>query len=552
MQQNPVPVTEDAAEAQLREAKGYSDGAHAFFKRQQDIIETIHNQFNLDHEALITLAKVFQKQFQVSPLGKKTSEHIMLPSFIPRAPDGSEEGTYYGLELRGTARLHGAGCFDLKRKKYDRPNNIDLDNLKVGEDSELFNWLAKCVYDFLVAYKLDKPEPGGCLHLGFTFPFPVLLTSLRSGTHLKWAKGYSADRTLGEDVVGLLQIALEKQQKETENNGSVSVQCVALVNDTVSALLSQAYKTRGKCNFGAVFGRGTNGAYLEDYGKHQDIVNTEWGSFNLGTTSLLTKYDTLVKESAYPTFEMMSGMYLGQITGKILVKLADDGILCTGPKGFRERLENISVDQMDSIEMAWQKPRENLSHDVAENLRTAIAEKLMLTEENNAIILSIMSAVKKVWEVDRAWENLCPKYRETQPSETQLERRRAVQELLADPKYLNCKVPERDAAIIRWASSLVVRRAALLNGVAVATVLIQAKRARLIEGKNILMEHNEPIVIAVDGSFYSHFKFQETLRESLRILVGEEVEKRVKFETVGPENRLGAALAASIAMEKMN
>ncbi|KAJ7860689.1 hexokinase [Mycena olivaceomarginata] len=540
MQQNPVPATEDAAEAQLRKAKGYSDGAHAFFKRQQDIIETIHNQFNIDRGALITLAEEFHKQFQVSPEGKKASEHIMLPSFIPRAPDGSEEGTYYGLELRGTcaARLHGAGCFDLKRKKYDRPNNIDLDNLKVGEDSELFNWLAKCVYDFLVAYKLDKHEPGDYLPLGFTFPFPVLLTSLKSGTHLKWAKGYSADNSVGEDVVGLLQIALEKQQKETENNVSVSVKCVALVNDTVSALLSQAYKTRGKCNFGAVFGRGTNCAYLKDYGKRQDIVNTEWGSFNLGTTSLLTKYDTLVKESAYPTFEMMSGMYLGQ------------------SRGFRERLENISVDQMDSIEMAWQKPRENLSHDVAENLRTAIAEKLMLTEENNAIILSIMSAVKKVWEVDRAWENPFPKYRETQPSETQLERRRAVQELLADPKYLNCKVPERDAAIIRWASSLVVRRAALLSGVAVATVLIQAKRARLIEGKNILMEHNEPIVVAVDGSnlfsFYSHFKFQETLRESLRILVGDEVEKRVKFETVGPENRLGAALAACIAEEKMN
>ncbi|KAJ7867521.1 hypothetical protein B0H14DRAFT_3588592 [Mycena olivaceomarginata] len=207
---------------------------------------------------------------------------------------------------------------------------------------------------------------------------------------------------------------------------------------------------------------------------------------------------------------------------------------------------------MDFIERTWQQPRENLSHEVARNLRTAIAEKLTLTEENDAaVISSIMGAVKNVWEANRAWENPVPKYRETQPSETQLERRQAVQKVLSDPEYLNCQVPERDAAIVRWASSLVARRAALLSGVAVATVLIQAKRARLPGRKDALLKPNEPIVFAVDGSTlfssYPHFKFQETLRESLRIVVGDQVEKRVKFETVGLENGVGAALAASMA-----
>lgn len=61
---------------------------------------------------------------------------------------------------------------------------------------------------------------------------------------------------------------------------------------TVGALLSRAY-TSGGCILGAIFGTGTNGAYVEEVanvtklgnGKAATeggymIVNTEWGGFN--------------------------------------------------------------------------------------------------------------------------------------------------------------------------------------------------------------------------------------------------------------------------------
>ena len=61
---------------------------------------------------------------------------------------------------------------------------------------------------------------------------------------------------------------------------------------TVGALLSRSY-TAGGCLLGAIFGTGTNGAYVEDLSrltKLKDqalkskggkmIVNTEWGAFN--------------------------------------------------------------------------------------------------------------------------------------------------------------------------------------------------------------------------------------------------------------------------------
>lgn len=61
---------------------------------------------------------------------------------------------------------------------------------------------------------------------------------------------------------------------------------------TVGALLSRAY-TSGGCILGAIFGTGTNGAYVEEVANVTKlgnapaaaeggymIVNTEWGAFN--------------------------------------------------------------------------------------------------------------------------------------------------------------------------------------------------------------------------------------------------------------------------------
>ena len=64
------------------------------------------------------------------------------------------------------------------------------------------------------------------------------------------------------------------------------------LSQTVGALLSRAY-TSGGCFLGAIFGTGTNGAYVEDLHKihkiannaslkntEKMVVNTEWGGFN--------------------------------------------------------------------------------------------------------------------------------------------------------------------------------------------------------------------------------------------------------------------------------
>ena len=67
-----------------------------------------------------------------------------------------------------------------------------------------------------------------------------------------------------------------------------------------------------------------------------------------------------------------------------------------------------------------------------------------------------------------------------------------VQRLALDP----ADVSLRDAAIVRWAASLVANRAARLSGCAVAAVLVQTERAKLGGG---FATDEEKICVGVDG-----------------------------------------------------
>jgi len=124
-----------------------------------------------------------------------------------------------------------------------------------------------------------------------TGSFPVEQTALDKGRLLTWTKGFSTKNAIGHDVVKLLQDALDRKH--------VHVKCSALVNDTVGTLLSRSYQS-GPALVGAIFGTGTNGAYIDrvetisklgeaaiaesqkggkDAGEYM-VVNTEWGAID--------------------------------------------------------------------------------------------------------------------------------------------------------------------------------------------------------------------------------------------------------------------------------
>lgn len=118
--------------------------------------------------------------------------------------------------------------------------------------------------------------------------------------------------------------------------------------------------------------------------------------------------------------------------------------------------------------------------------------------------------------------------------------------------------------IVRWVCGLVGRRAAQLSGVAVATVLVQTGRAVLPgETHQHLERSSEKIPVGVDGRYVPSTKFVKSLsiddikslvehypgfemalRESLRYLVGEEVEGRVDIGLAKDGSGVGGEISA--------
>ncbi|KAJ7755666.1 hypothetical protein DFH07DRAFT_1027993 [Mycena maculata] len=507
----------------------------------QFIFDDIHRQFQLSPKTLIELTGAFLAEFKVG-LGSYNHPMAMIPSFVTGVPNGTETGTFLALDLGGTNMrvcevvLRGDTTFTLRQQKYKVS-----DALKTGEASVLFDYLADSVDAFLTSHPpSDSPSgPGNpfaestpdVVHLGLTFSFPVEQTALGSGKILTWTKGFSAKHAIGNDVVKLLQDAFDRKH--------MHVKCVALVNDTVGALLSRAY-TAGGCVLGAIFGTGTNGAYVEDIANIRKlandpaasrggimVVNTEWGAFNntrshLPSTPFDNGLDRLSINPRFQAFEkMISGMYLGEITRNILLSLVD-----AAPKSLL-----FSGKTTPALNAQW------------------------------GFDTSVMSGVEEAWEgkdsKNRTDGNPVPQFSAYDTPEkldplvkSKLERIRAV--LVKDLAYNDDDVSLRDAAIVRWACSMVARRAALLSGVAVATVLIQTGRA-VFPGQGGKPTKDEPkIGVGVDGSliqFYPHF--EETLRESLRLVVGSDVEKRVDIGMAKDGSGVGAALCALQAIKQL-
>ena len=128
--------------------------------------------------------------------------------------------------------------------------------------------------------------------------------------------------------------------------------------------------------------------------------------------------------------------------------------------------------------------------------------------------------------------------------EARLERIRSIiiQRLSMDA----ADVSLRDAAIVRWAASLVANRAAKLSGSAVAAIMVQTGHAQLGGG---YVPKEERFVIGVDGrwgksfshpnvierlfilrSLIEHYpNFNARMRESVRVLIGTEVERKIQL-----------------------
>ena len=488
----------------------------------------VAGEFEYTKEDVNRGVKAFIEQMDEG-LGKTGATMSQIPTYVTAVPNGTEKGLYMAVDLGGTnfrvcsIQLHGNSTFSLTQSKVAIPKQM----MVAKTSHELFAFLAKQIEQFLKTHHEDHYNSrmerrasmigfGGwkdeeMFSLGFTFSFPVQQVSINQGTLIRWTKGFDIQDTVGKDVCALLQ-------KEIDALG-LPVRVSALVNDTVGTLMARSYTSPGKTGtlLGAIFGTGTNGAYVEkldkisklkqmgrdtggiDESTGEMIINTEWGSFDNHMSVLPdTPYDRdLDKESVNPGIQMfekrVSGMFLGEILRRALVALVSD------------KSVPLFSDEDSS--------------------RNDVHSTTSINDD---------SPLFKQWGLDTSFLSIT--------SGDNSAGLKATRQTL-DNEYGVNAVSAEDAEAVRIIAAAVGKRAARLSAVAIAAVVISTKA----------LENGAPddmVDIGVDGSLVEFYpNFEEYIREALREIseIGTQGEERVRIGIAKDGSGVGAALIALVA-----
>ncbi|KAL2001794.1 hypothetical protein VTN02DRAFT_1222 [Thermoascus thermophilus] len=447
-----------------------------------------------------------------------------IPTYVTGIPDGTEKGLYLAVDLGGTnfrvcsVELHGDTTFSLTQSKAPIPHHL----MASSSAKELFRFLAKQIESFLQAHhgehfqahvqkrQTGKPKDGyreeEVFDLGFTFSFPVNQVAINKGTLIRWTKGFNVPDAVGQDICALLQDAIDEL--------GLPVRVAALVNDAVGTLMARSYSSPGNTatSVGAIFGTGTNGAYVEkidqirkmrhfdgsatfESGTGEMVINTEWGSFDNQLSVLPnTVYDRALDEgSVNPGLQMfekrVSGMFLGEILRRVLLSMHENPAanLFKAPDG---------------------RPSASIAAD---------------------------SALYKKWGIDTSLLSLVEA--DTTPD------RRATHDALK--KELGIEGASfDDCEAVKLIVHAIGRRAARLSAVPLGGILISTKR----------IVTDELIDIGVDGSLVEYYpNFTRYIREALREIpeIGAAGESKIRIGIAKDGSGVGAALIALVASKEL-
>lgn len=454
-------------------------------------------------------------------LEKQGTMLSQIPTYVTNVPNGTEQGTYLAVDLGGTnfrvcsIVLHGNHTFSLQQSKVAVPRSL----MEAKKASDLFHFLAQQIESFLKVHHNDhfeKHRTAGLgqqefFDLGFTFSFPVDQIGINKGRLMRWTKGFDIDEALGQDVCGLLQKEIDALK--------LPVRVAALVNDTVGTLMARSYTSPGKTKtlIGAIFGTGTNGAYVEKLDKVKKmkeieakegkggydsstglmVINSEWGSFDNDLKVLPdTPYDVdLDKESVNPGIQMfekrVSGMFLGEILRRAL----------------------LALYQNKDTKVALFKDNSSADNDTFST--TTVADD---------------SALYKQWGIDTSFLSIVE-----EDSSDHLRITKQTLEL-----QLGVSAPStEDCVAVKTLVHAIGKRAARLSAVALAGVVIGTDK----------LKEDEVVDIGVDGSLVEYYPgFEDYIREAFREIEGiGEDEKRIRIGLAKDGSGLGAALIALVA-----
>ena len=379
-----------------------------------------------------------------------------------------------------------------------------------GTSKDLFLFLARQIEAFLrihhnehfEAHLLRRREGNteeDLFDLGFTFSFPVRQCGINRGTLIRWTKGFNIPDAVGHDVCALLQSAIDEL--------SLPVRVAALVNDTVGTLMARSYTSPGETGtfIGAIFGTGTNGAYVEktknitklqhmkdahfEDSTGEMIINAEWGSFDNHMSVLPTTVfdDELDADSNNPGVQMfekrVSGMFLGEILRRALLSL------------YRADLG------------------------------------LFQANKDSKVVLPEGSMLFRQWGLDTSMLSSV----EADTSEDLVDVKTALKDHLEieNPSLEECQA-------VKTIVHAIGKRAARLSAVPLAAIVVHSNK----------LQTDDMIDIGVDGSLVEFYpNFEGHLREALREVpeVGAAGDKRIRIGISKDGSGVGAALIALVA-----
>ncbi|KAG1684923.1 Hexokinase type 2 [Nymphon striatum] len=328
-----------------------------------DGVETYVSSLQINDENLEKVSSLLFQEYQkgLALATHKDADVKMLPSYVTNISTKNENGKFLALDLGGTnfrvllINLNNGEC-SIKNEIYSVPSHImtgpGIEILCDTEDPKITLCIFVIIFDYSCLITLLIACPSllsnmmlsmkNCL-LVLHSVFPVNKMDSLMQRLIKWTKGFSCSGVEGENVAELLQEAIKR-------NGKISIDVVAILNDTVGTLMSVAY-FKEDCAVGMIVGTGTNACYLENIenvelfnterlksqNEKQVIINTEWGAFgNNGVFDFLkTKYDCEIDTNSInpgcQIYEkMIGGMYLGEIVRIVLVDLSKKKLIFKG------------------------------------------------------------------------------------------------------------------------------------------------------------------------------------------------------------------------------
>ncbi|OHE97737.1 hexokinase [Colletotrichum orchidophilum] len=504
-----------------------------------------------------------------------------IPSFVTKLPNGSEKGVCLAIDLGGTnlrvcsVELHGDSTYSLTQSKAVIPRHL----MAAPTYMDLFRFIALQMKGFLekhhpsdLAVWSQLLKEGGAIteavrqkhykSLGFTFSFTFDQHAINKGTLMYWTKSFGIADAVGRDPCAMLQEALDEQH--------LPLLVTALANDTVGTLAARAYTSPGRSSnvVGAIFGTGTNGAYMERISRITKLhsraefstsdpgammaLNTEWGGFDNKLEVLpSTRFDRdLDRDSVNPDdqhFEKrISGMYLGELLRRILIDLSQSkqGLFDFQVSGDSSLYTPDSIDS--SLLSAVVKDRTQ----TLESAREAIARVLGATDvsTNDAEAIRILSEA-----IGRRSARLSSVAIAGVALQSGLFAPKSVIKPLATTSRglgINILKPLIYGARSLWnllASWLHVRVLFTTPSKASFSVFSRLGGVGSGEAETDGEDMDEVVDVGVDGSLIEHFpNFEDHLREALREIpeIGAVGDKRIKIGMARDGSGVGAALIA--------